>query len=211
MPLILTVDPRNPDRQVVRQAAEMVRRGLVVAYPTDTLYGLAIDPRNPNAAKRLFDLKGRPESSALTLIAGDIAQVRTVVELTVAAERLASTWWPGPLTIVMRAQPVIAPETLAGGDTVGIRIPDHAVATALAQAIGFPVTATSANKSGASPAASAEAVAASLPEVDAILDGGPARGGAPSTIVDASAASVTLIRAGAVAWDRVLKSLASGA
>lgn len=211
MPLLLQVDARNPDRQVIRHAAEMLEQGLVVAYPTDTLYGLAVDPRNPNAVKRLFELKGRPERSALTLIAADISQVRAVAELTVEAERLASTWWPGPLTVVVRARPIIAPEMLAGGSTVGIRVPDHAVATALARVTGIPVTATSANKSGAIAASTAAAVEASLPDVDAILDGGPSRGGAPSTIVNASTANVTLIREGAVAWDRVLKSLASGA
>ena len=207
MPLILKVDPRDPDPAVIREAAEMVRDGLVVAYPTDTLYGLAVDPRNAEAVRRLFALKGRAESSALTLIAADAACVRLVAHMTPPAERLAERWWPGPLTIVLRATSLVARETLAGGATVGIRVPDHAVAVALARAVDGCVTATSANKSGATAASSAAAVAAALEDVDAIVDGGPSRGGAPSTIVDASGDDVTLVRAGAVPWDRVLRSL----
>ena len=185
----------------------MVRDGLVVAYPTDTLYGLAVDPRNERAVRRLYELKGRAEDSALTLIAADVAHVRAAGDMTPHAERLAARWWPGPLTILVRARPILVREMLATGVTVGIRIPDHEVAIALARDTGFCVTATSANRSGATASATPAAVAAALPDVDAILDAGPARGGAPSTIVDASARAVTLVRQGVVPWERVLKSL----
>jgi len=207
MPLMLRVSADAPDPAVIREAAELIRRGLVVAYPTDTLYGLAVDPRNAGAVKRLFELKGRPETSALTLIAADLAHVRAAGEMTTAAERLAERWWPGPLTIVVRARAILAREMLAGGETVGIRIPDHAAAIALARDIGFPIAATSANRSGGAPASTAEAVVEALPDVDAIVDAGPARGGPPSTIVDASATAVTLLRQGVVPWDKVLRSL----
>ena len=207
MPLILRVDPRDPDAAVVRQAAEMIREGLIVAYPTDTLYGLAVDPRNAAAVRRLFDLKGRPETSALTLVAADVAQAREAGRMTVAAERLAARWWPGPLTVVLDAAAVLAAETLAGGRTVGIRVPDHPVAVALARGAGFSITATSANRSGATAASTPEVVAEALADVDAILDAGPSPGGRPSTIVNATTGDVTLVRAGVVPWDRVLRSL----
>jgi L-threonylcarbamoyladenylate synthase len=207
VPLILQVDPLDPEPAVIREAAEMIREGLVVAYPTDTLYGLAVDPRNEQAVRRLYDLKGRPEESALTLIAADVAHVRAAGDMTPQAERLAARWWPGPLTIVVRARPILARGMLAGGVTVGLRIPDHLVAVALARDTGFCVTATSANRSGATAAVTAAAVAAALPDVDAILDAGPARGGASSTIVDASTRVVGLVRQGVVPWERVLKSL----
>lgn len=207
MPLILRVDARAPDVRVVQQAAELLRAGLVVAYPTDTLYGLAVDPRNAAAVKRLFELKGRPETSALTLIAADVDQVRAAGEMNAAAERLAARWWPGPLTIVIPARPVLAREMLAGGSTVGVRISNHAVSVALARAAGFCVTATSANRSGAPAVSTAEAAVEALPDVDAVLDGGPAPGGAPSTIVNASARELALVRAGAVPWNRVLRSI----
>jgi len=207
MPLVLRVSPQDPDPAVIREATDMIRRGLVVAYPTDTLYGLAVDPRNAHAVKRLYALKGRAETSALTLIAADLEQVRAAAEMTTDAERLAARWWPGPLTIVLRARGSVARETLAGGQTIGVRVPDHPVAIALARDAAFPITATSANRSGATAASSADAVAAALAEVDAIVDAGPARGGAPSTIVDGSKTPVTLLRQGVVPWDKVLRSL----
>src|ERR687890_244384 len=112
---LFRVDATDPDPALIAEAAQMVRAGLVVAYPTDTLYGLAVDPRNGDAVRRLFALKGRAESSALTLIAADLDQVREAAEMSVAAARLAERFWPGPLTIVMAAAPVVAPETLASG------------------------------------------------------------------------------------------------
>lgn len=207
MPTTLRVDARSPDAVAIRDAARMIRDGLIVAYPTDTLYGLAVDPRNRAAVRRLYALKGRAESSALTLIAADIAQARLAARLTPAAEALAARWWPGPLTIVVRAGESLAPEALAGGETVGIRVPDHAVAVDLAREAGFCITATSANRSGEAAPASADAVLAALPHVDAIVDAGPARGGAPSTIVSALDRDIALIRDGAVPWKRVLRSL----
>lgn len=207
MPLTLRVDARSPDLAVIREAAQMIRDGLVIAYPTDTMYGLAVDPRNADAVQRLYALKGRPESSALTLIAADLGQAQAAGQMTATAARLASRWWPGPLTIVVPARATLAREILAGGTTVGIRVPDHDVAIALARETGFCVTATSANRSGATAASSAAAILDALPDVDAIVDAGPSRGGAPSTIVNAANRDVMLVRAGAVAWDRVLESL----
>jgi L-threonylcarbamoyladenylate synthase len=201
------VDARAPDPGAIREAARMIRDGLVVAYPTDTLYGLAVDPRNADAVQRLYALKGRPETSALTLIAADIAQASRAAALTPLAERLARDWWPGPLTIVLPADSVLAPSALAGGRTVGIRVPAHAVAVELAREAGFCITATSANRSGSPPCSSPDAVRAALPDLDAIVDAGPAPGGDPSTIVGASDRAVTLIRTGALPWDRVLRSL----
>ena len=207
MPLTLRVIPHSPDDATIRDAAEMIREGLVVAYPTDTLYGLAVDPRNAAAVRRLFALKGRPETSALTLIAAGREQVIDCAELSSHGERLASQFWPGPLTILLRAKPSIAIEALAGGTTVGVRVPAHPIAIALARAAGGCITATSANRSGEPPATTADGVLAALPDVDGIIAGGPARGGPPSTIVDASQRDVTLIRAGAVPFERVLHSL----
>jgi L-threonylcarbamoyladenylate synthase len=202
MPLLL-----GTDAEAVGRAAHLVREGRVVAYPTDTLYGLAVDPRNAPAVRRLFALKGRPESSALTLIAADLAQAEAAGEFGAVAARLAAAWWPGPLTIVVTARPLLAPETLANGATVGIRVPDHAAARALARACGFCITATSANRSGMPPAVTVDEVASMLPDVDAAIDGGRVRGGAPSTIVAIEHERARLLRDGAIAWDRVLKSL----
>ena len=207
MPEVFRVQPDSPDPALLRAAADVIRRGLVVAYPTDTLYGLAVDPRNADAVKRLYALKGRAETSALTLIAADMTQVGEAGVLTDAAARLAARWWPGPLTVVVPARAVVTPEALAGGKTVGIRVPAHPVAIALARACGFAITATSANRSGAAAATTPADVLAALPAVDAIVDGGAARGGPPSTLVDASTQPLALLREGVVPWSKVLESL----
>jgi L-threonylcarbamoyladenylate synthase len=207
VPRVFRVEPIRPDPAAIRDAADFIRRGLVVAYPTDTLYGLAVDPRNADAVKRLYELKGRAETAALTLIAADMAEARAAAAVSGMAERLAARWWPGPLTLVLYADAVLAPEALAGGTTVGVRVPDHAVAIALARQAGFAITATSANRSGMPAATTAAAIAHALPDVDAIVDAGPVRGGAPSTLVDVTKEPPTLLREGVVAWSKVLESL----
>src|SRR5436190_10810561 len=116
------------DAKALGDAVELLRDGRVVAFPTDTLYGLAVDPRNPDAVRRLFALKGRADTSALTLIAADAAQAQQAGEFNARAAGIAARWWPGPVTIVVPAGPTLATETLAGGTTVGIRVPDHPVA-----------------------------------------------------------------------------------
>jgi L-threonylcarbamoyladenylate synthase len=116
-------------------------------------------------------------------------------------------FWPGPLSIVAPAQPCLVAEALGGRSTVAVRVPAHEIARALAAAFGFPITATSANRSGEPAADSADAVAATLHELDLLVDAGPVRGGAPSTIVSFDGERPILLREGAVPWDRVLKSL----
>jgi len=205
MAVILAADQEI--ERAIDSAVRMLRDGLVVAFPTDTLYGLAVDPRNRAAVRRLYDLKGRAETSALTVIAANVEQADAAAELGRLARILAARWWPGPLTVVAAARPSIVSEALAGGGTVGVRVPDHPIARALPLALGFCVTATSANRSGSAAATDAAGVLTSLPDVDAVIDGGAARGGPPSTIVDTSTDELRLVRAGAIAWDRVLKSL----
>jgi L-threonylcarbamoyladenylate synthase len=207
MPRVIRVERDDADSTSLSEAADMLRDGLVVAFPTDTFYGLAVDPRNAGAVRRLYALKHRAETAALILIAADAAQAELAGSFSDVARRLAQRWWPGPLTIVTDAKPAIVAEALGGRRTVGVRVPDRAIARELARRLGFSVTATSANRSGEPPASRAEDVIAMLPELDAVIDEGATPGGAPSTIVDAAADGVRLVREGAVAWDRVLKSL----
>ena len=202
----ITIDPEHFDPAILDAAVDVLRGGGVVAYPTDTLYGLAADPRRSDAVARVFALKGRAETSALTLIAADAEQASAAAFFTARAAALARTMWPGPLTIVATARAGLAPEVLAGGATVGVRVPRHAIARALASRFGFCVTATSANRSGQAPTADPDAVLGALPDVDLLVDGGAAPGGQPSTIVDATADVPRLVRDGAVPWSRVLES-----
>jgi len=207
MPEVVVLNPVNVGADGLRSAARFLRDGRVVAFPTDTLYGLAVDPRNTAAVLRLYELKGRAETSALTLIAADVSQAEQCASFGGKGRALADAWWPGPLTIVATATSAVAREVLAGGNTVGVRVPDHAIARALAQTFGFCITATSANRSGEPPAVTATDVLAALPDVDCVIDGGPTPGGAPSTMVEAREDGPRLIREGAIAWDRVIRSL----
>jgi len=191
----------------VQVAVAAMRSGLVVAYPTDTLYGLAVDPANSGAVTKLFSLKGRALDKAIPLIAADVGQVRAWTTMTPLAERLAAAFWPGPLTLVLRAAVEMDVRVMAEGGTVAIRVPDQPIARALAAAADCPVTSTSANPSGLPPTADPDEVARALPAIDVLIDAGVTPGGAPSTIVDATGTQPVLIRAGAIAWERVLESL----
>lgn len=222
----LRIHPTDPDPELVARAAAAIRAGGVVALPTDTLYGLAVDPFNADAVQRLFALKGRTAGQALPLMAGNIAQVtRQLGPLAPRAQRLADRFWPGPLTLLVtvpqRTTSPGAPASLAdavsaGTGRVGVRVPAHAVARALCEAVGSVLTATSANLSGQPPTDDPDAVAASLggaiDMLDILLDAGTTPGGPPSTIVDVTdvigaagpgGSDLRLIRPGAIAWEDV--------
>jgi L-threonylcarbamoyladenylate synthase len=204
----LIIDPTAPDPERVMSAADSLRRGAVVAYPTDTLYALGVDPRNDEAVRKLFAVKGRTHSAPIGLIAADAAQARQAGPFGPAEERLAGAFWPGPLTIVVAAAGDMS--SLLSGElgTLGVRVPAHAAARALAAAFGSCITATSANVSGQPAAATADEVAAALGDmIDVVVDGGPVPGGPPSTIVQVVDGRPVMHRAGAVVWDRVLESL----
>ena len=209
-PRVLVVDRDAPDPGVLQTAARILNAGGVVAYPTDTLYGLAADPRDRAAIDRLVDAKRRPAGLALPLIASDRAQAeRAAAGLTPLARRLMDAFWPGPLAIVVDAAGGLDPRVVGAGGTIAVRVPANAVARALAHALHYPIIATSANRSGSpAPATAAAACAAFGPDIDAVIDAGPTPGGSPSTIVDARGTAPRLVREGAVPWDRVLQSSA---
>ena len=191
----------------LRRAAEVIRRGGVVAYPTDTFYGLGVDPRNAEAVGRLFVIKGRDADKASPLIASSLAQATEAVEFTDVARRLASCFWPGPLSLVLKARDALSRDALGGGDTAAIRVPDDEIARGLAAAVGYCITATSANLSGCPPASTPALLDDEVRRrIDFIIEG-VSPGGAPSTIVDVMSDAPRLVRAGAIAWDRVLESL----
>ena len=181
-----------------------------MAYPTDTLYGLAANPASASAMAQLYRIKGRPVDLAVPLIASGVDQSRIGwrAVLGPASRRLAARFWPGPLTLIVPAWSGLDARVHAGLWTVAIRVPDHPVATMLARLCGWPITSTSANKSGEAATEDPGVVRAALgDELDALIDAGPSPGGAPSTIVDARGDTPRLVRAGAVPWERVLESL----
>jgi L-threonylcarbamoyladenylate synthase len=185
-----------------------LHRGGIVLYPTDTLYGLAADPFSDQAVERLFAIKERDRHAAIPLIAGSLAQAQRAGELGAGDLALARAFWPGPLTIVVPAREAVSRKVLAGGTTVAIRVPAHPIARALAEAFGACITATSANLHGQPPASRvADVGPAVLERVDVVLDGGATPGGPPSTIVQLTPEGPRLLRAGAIAWERVLESV----
>ena len=194
---------------MIARAVALLRLGNVVAYPTDTLYGLAADPASERAVEQLYRIKGRQVDQAIPLIAADLAQVeRCAGPLTAGVHRLGERFWPGPLTVIVPAWAGLAGALHAETGTVAIRVPAHPVACALARAFGAPITSTSANRSGAPATNVPEEVRVELREdLGAILDAGLSPGGPPSTIIDIVDGQPRLVRAGAVPFERVLECL----
>jgi L-threonylcarbamoyladenylate synthase len=183
-----------------RAAIEVLQAGGLVGLPTDTVYGIGCALGAPRGIERLFDAKHRPPDKAIMLLLADAEQAADVGVFPAAARLLAAAGWPGGLTLVLPQKPGVAlPSILtAGTTTIGVRVPDHDAPRALAAAVGpFPVT--SANLSGQPTALTAEAIVADLGEaLDLVLDGGPARGGTPSTVVDCSSDLPRILREGAI-------------
>ena len=186
-------------------AAALLRAGGIVAYATETFYGLGALWNREDALRRLAGAKLRPAGKPLPLVAADREQVAEVAAgLEGLAERLASRFWPGPLTLVLPAAPGLSPAITAGTGTVGIRIPGWAPARALASAAGGALVSTSANLSGGPPpVAAGDLEPELLSRIDGVLDTGPAPGGRPSTVVRIGPEGPELVRAGAVAWEAV--------
>jgi L-threonylcarbamoyladenylate synthase len=193
------------------QAARLLRAGQLVAIPTETVYGLAVLPAAQNL-RRLLSVKRRSTDKGIQLLIDSLEQVRDLVEVTTAGERLAQRFWPGPLTLVLDLRPEAGLSPLLTGSrpTVGLRLPDHEVPRRLARELG-PLAASSANLSGEPPATTAERVMATLAEELAlVLDGGPAREGLSSTVVSCRRADQEplVLREGALSREQIRVALA---
>ena len=201
------VDPVRCTVADLATAVAWLKDGGIVAFPTDTVYGFAVDPSSPAAVDALFELKGRAADLAIPLIAASRAQVDAWCRLSPLSSHLADAFWPGPLSLICDAPGTVAPAVHGGRGTVAIRVPDHAVARTLAAAWGSPVTSTSANRSGHPPVIRAGSLAEWSAGNLLVVDGGATAGGPPSTIVDARGERAILVREGAIAWNRVLHSI----
>lgn len=188
-------------------AVRVLRAHGVVGFPTDTLYGLAADPRSELALECLRRLKVRAAEKTVALIAASLEQAREVAAIDGDALVLARRFWPGPLTLVVPALPGLADGVRSSAGLVGVRVPAHDVARALARAFGSPITATSANPSGMAATADPDEVARLLPQLECLVDAGRLAGGPPSTLVQVAGGTVDVLREGAVSRARVLESL----
>jgi len=192
-------------------AIRILREGGVVALPTDTVYGIGVDLSVAGGIERLFEAKRRPADRAIVLLLADAGQAATLAEWPPAAAVLAEAFWPGGLTLVLPRRPGVAlpPELTGGRATIGLRVPDHPAPRALAAAVG-PLPVTSANISGLPEARTADEILAQLGDaIDLVLDGGPSRGGPPSTVVDCAGEVPRILRSGAIATADVAARLRS--
>jgi len=187
------------ERQVAL-AVDILRQGGVVAYPTDTLYGLGADAFNEQAVERVFAIKGRPHGMPLPLLIADADALSQVAsDVPPLARVLAERFWPGALTLVIPRSANV-PELVSGrGWKVGVRVPDHPVPRELARRLGAPITGTSANKSGGPDPRTAEDVRTQLGEmIDLVIEGGDPPAGQPSTVLDLTGPSPRIVRQGAI-------------
>jgi L-threonylcarbamoyladenylate synthase len=183
--------------------------GGVIAYPTETFYGLGADPRNPAAVKRLFEVKGRRPDQPILLLLPDVRSVADwAAEISPTAKKLMSVFWPGPLTLVFKARDSVARELTAGTGTIGLRLSGSALVADLLRFLDMTITGTSANLSGGRSPETAEMVAETIGSgIDLILDGGKTPGGRPSTVFDVSVDPPLLVRDGLVAVREIGKQV----
>jgi L-threonylcarbamoyladenylate synthase len=186
-------------------ASETIKRGGLVIYPTDTVYGLGCDPLNVEATRRVFKTKGE-RKKPLPILASDGRQAEKIACLTEKARKITARFWPGPLTIVVPKKPILPDIVTSNLDSVGVRVPDHEIAVKLITLSGGFLTGTSANKTGEKPPRTVLEVAGELgEEVDLILDGGRTPIGSSSTVIDLTSGTPRLLRKGPVGLEEVLR------
>jgi L-threonylcarbamoyladenylate synthase len=197
---ILRVDAGQPEAEVLARAAEVLQRGGLVAFPTETVYGLGANALDAAAVGRIFAAKERPATNPVIVHVADAAAVRSlVVAWPELAERLAARFWPGPLTLILPKQATVPDIVTAGGATVAVRVPAHPVALALLRQCRLPIAAPSANRATQlSPTTAAHVVRGLSGRVELVLDGGPTPGGVESTVLDLSVSPPRLLRPGLV-------------
>ncbi|MFZ5752973.1 MAG: L-threonylcarbamoyladenylate synthase [Bacillota bacterium] len=198
--LLWKVDVQNPDGSIIKTAAGIIKKGGLVAFPTETVYGLGANGLSPEAVARIFRAKGRPSDNPLILHIADVHAVYTLAkDIPPAAFRVMERFWPGPLTLVLPKQDVIPREVTAGLATVALRMPSHPVALALIREAGVPVAAPSANRSGLPSPTTAQHVWDDLAgKIEAILDSGPTGVGLESTVLDLTEDRPVILRPGGI-------------
>jgi len=195
----------------IAQAVDVLRQGGIVAFPTDTVYGVGADVRQPEAIAALYEVKERPLSKAIPVLLARAEDLCSVArEVPKSAWRLAEQFWPGALTLVVRRSPSLPSILTAGGSTVAVRVPDHPVVRALIEGLGAPLAATSANISGQPSSVTADDVLAQLGgRIALILDGGPCPGGRSSTVVDLTTTPPRVLRPGPISAEQIRAALST--
>ena len=207
--LLLKVDASQPDIEKIRAAADIIRKGGLVAFPTETVYGLGADALNPKAVSALFQAKKRPLDNPPIVHVENVNDIyRLATQVPQKADTLMKTFWPGPLTLVFKRSRIIPDVTVAGLNTIAIRMPQHAVALALIRESRCPIAAPSANLAGKPSPTSAEHVLDDLNgRIDAILDAGPTSVGVESTVLDMGANPPMILRPGGTPFEALQKAI----
>lgn len=202
---IHVAEPGWEDGEAIREAAALLRNGELVAFPTETVYGLGADATNDDAVGRIFTAKGRPADNPLIVHVADKGQLSAVVaEVSEVARRLIDRFWPGPLTLVLPHRGTVSARVTCGLPTVAVRMPAHPVARALIAAAGVPVAAPSANRSGKpSPTTAAHVLADLAGRIAGVVDGGPTSVGVESTVLDLTTPVPTILRPGGVTQEEL--------
>ncbi len=198
---MVSIDPKNPQASVIAQAVRILRQGGVVAYPTDTAYGLACDALNEEAIGKIFIMKKRYQKP-LPVAVANMKMAETVAIMSEQEKKIAKKYWPGPLSIIVQKKDSVPPALTLGLQTIGVRIPNHPVALALVSAFGKPITSTSANITGQGNCYNAECVhrnfRSEIAKPDLILDGGELPEVPVSTVIQVQAGKVHIVREGPV-------------
>lgn len=207
--LILTIDKENPEDNIIRQAASIIKRGGLVAFPTETVYGLGANGLDAEAVAGIYRAKGRPSDNPLILHISEKADLNSLVsEVPASARILIDKYWPGPLTIVLKRSAII-PDIITGGlDTVAVRLPASIAARSLIAMAGVPIAGPSANTSGRPSPTTAQMVFADLAgKINAIIDAGPCDVGVESTVIDCTTVVPTLLRPGGITLEMLTDAL----
>jgi len=206
--LLLKVDSKRPEIEKIRVAANVIRKGGIVAFPTETVYGLGADALNPEAVMKVFEAKRRPADNPVIVHVAKREDVyRLVINVPRAAERLMAQFWPGPLTLVLKRSKIVPDITVVGLDTIAIRMPSNKVALALIRESMTPIAAPSANLAGKPSPTTAKHVIDDLAgRIDVILDAGPTKIGVESTVIDMTASIPQILRPGGTPYEK-LKSV----
>ncbi len=207
---VVSVDPKRPQPEVIQQGCEVLRGGGLVAFPTDTLYALGANALDARAIERVLTVKGRHHGKPLSVL---VPSVETGAGLALlvpdGVHNLMCAFWPGALTIIVKASPAIPPVLTAATGTIGLRMPAGPVAQALLAAFGGPIIGTSANKTGGADPADARTVQKTIGgQIDLILDGGRVTLGVPSTVIDCTTDPARVLREGAVARSKIQEKIA---
>lgn len=204
---LLTLSPHNPNPELIRQAADVILRRDLVAFPTETVYGLGANALDEEAVARIFHAKGRPSNDPLIVHVASLDDVKLVAtEIPPVVEKLAAAFWPGPLTLVLPKQAHVPASVTAGLDSVAVRVPSHPVALALIRASGVPIAAPSANRFGHTSPTTAQHVMDDLNgRIDMILDGGATSVGVESTVLDVTREPAMILRPGGVSREAIEK------